>query len=75
MRRAVARTSLAGCSAPAGTLAQVRFSVDESRRARDLRGGGGPAPVMRCLISALGAVRTDSAPDVGNAEVVVTISF
>ena len=41
----------------------------------DLRGSGAPASTIACVVAALGGVRTESAPDVGDAEVVVNIAF
>jgi hypothetical protein len=51
------------------------FTIDESRRAHGVRGTGAPTAAIACLSSALGSVRTESTPDIGNAEVVVDIKF
>ncbi len=53
---------------------RVQFTIDESRRAHGVRGSGSPA-ATNCVVGALGGVRTETAPDTGDAEVVVRIAF
>lgn len=53
---------------------QVKFTIDESRRAHGLRSSGSTSAAT-CLVGALGGVRTEAAPDTGDAEVVVRIAF
>ena len=55
--------------------AKVLFTIDESKRPRGVRGSGVPGASLNCLVTALGGVRTEAAPDVGDAEVVVRIAF
>jgi hypothetical protein len=77
IQRAVERVrpQLERCTAE-GTpyTGRVQFTIDESRRAHSVRGSGSAAG-MSCVVSALGAVRTEAAPDTGDAEVVVRIAF
>lgn len=77
VRRAILRIepSLRRCTASAQGTAQVRFTVDDSRRPHGLSGSGVPNATLSCLISAFGTARMEVAPDVGDAEVVVDILF
>ncbi len=73
VRRAVDRVAPAiqRCTATgAPRTVQVKFVIDDSRRAREVRGN---APA--CVTSALAGVRTESAPDVGEVEVTLQISL
>jgi hypothetical protein len=64
------------CKATGGPVtALVHFTIDESRRARDVRGSGAPASVIGCVAAVLGRMRTDSAPDVGDVQVTLLIAF
>ncbi|MBL0219668.1 MAG: serine/threonine protein kinase [Myxococcales bacterium] len=54
---------------------RMQFTIDESRRAHGVRGSGSTQASVACLASALGGVRTEAAPDTGDVEVVVRISF
>ena len=54
---------------------RVQFTIDESKRAHGVRGSGAPQASVDCVVTALGGVRTESAPDVGDTEVVVRIGF
>jgi serine/threonine-protein kinase len=70
-RRAVERVlpELRGC---ASGEVSARFAIADSRRATGVHvsGSGGP-----CVAAALGNVRTEVAPDVGDAQVTVRISL
>jgi hypothetical protein len=75
VRRALDRV-LAGaraCRSDRAGAAEVRFTIGESRRAAGLRGTGLTA--SRCLATALSGLRTDTAPDVGDVEVLVHFTF
>ncbi len=54
---------------------RMQFTIDESRRAHGVRGSGSTQASVACLVTALGGVRTEAAPDTGDTEVVVRISF
>ena len=77
VRRALQRIepSLQRCTTTAQGTAVVRFSIDDTRRPQNVRGSGVPGPTLSCLVSAIGKVRTEVAPDVGDAEVTVSIVF
>lgn len=77
VRRAIQRIepALRRCTASAHGTAQIRFTVDNSRRPRGVHGSGAPGATLTCLVSALGTARMEVAPDVGDAEVVVDIVF
>ena len=53
----------------AGTTVKVTFTVDETRRPVDIRGGNA------CITSALSFLRMDAAPDVGDVTVALQIAF
>jgi hypothetical protein len=69
-------SSINGCavSAPASTV-EATFSIGEARRAAGVRASGSSPDARRCVAAALAKVRTDVAPDVGDAAVTVRISF
>lgn len=55
---------------------RVSFEIDDTRTARDVRAASAPLPgLSACVAGAIGRARTRVAPDVGNAEVSVTITF
>jgi len=55
---------------------RLSFQIDETRAARNIHAAGAPLPGLgTCLENAAGAIRTRIAPDVGNAQVKVTITF
>jgi hypothetical protein len=77
VRRAVDRAAgaIRACTPPpTPQTVDVRFSIGESRRPQDVRAVGA-SPAASCVATALSALRTESAPDVGDASVVVRIAF
>ena len=50
---------------------QISFTIDDSRRALNVRGAGATS----CIVAAFGGVRTESAPDVGEADIAVHVAF
>jgi hypothetical protein len=60
-------------SAPAAVVA--KFTVGEARRAKEIRAVGATVPTNACVAAALADVRTEAAPDVGDVEVTVRITF
>lgn len=54
--------------------ARIELTIDESRRAHTVRGSSS-TPAIACVVNALRGVRTESAPDTGDADVVVRIAF
>jgi hypothetical protein len=75
VERAVRRTmsAIARCvpKQPERIIAQLK--IGESRRAESVGASGGTA--SSCVAAALGAVRTETAPDVGDVTVIVQIAF
>ena len=69
VRRAVERVwpDLLRC---APVAASVRFTIDDTRRPRDMQVRGGSP----CITGALSAIRSEVAPDVGEAEVELRIA-
>jgi hypothetical protein len=61
------------CIPPAAQSITARLTIGESRRAEAVHASGGTA--AECVTAALSAVRTESAPDVGEVEVVVHVTF
>jgi serine/threonine protein kinase len=60
---------------PAGKV-KLSFQIDETRAARKIQASGAPLPGLgSCIEDAAGSIRTRIAPDVGNAQVKVTITF
>ncbi len=75
VRRAIERAlpSLRGCADVVGPREIVAaFSIAETRRAHDVHAEGAGAD---CVTAALATIRTEAAPDVGDAEVAVRIAF
>jgi len=77
VQRAVDRTSLAitRCAPGSPGTTVAHFKIGEARRARDVRATGPMAQTNACVATALSDVRTESAPDVGDVEVIVKIAF
>jgi serine/threonine-protein kinase len=75
--RAVDRQSAAigRCLPPAPQTVVARFKIGETRRAQDVRTTGPTPATNACLSAALGEVRTEQAPDVGDVQVTVRIAF
>jgi hypothetical protein len=75
VRRAIDRVvpELRACAQAVGprTVA-ARFSIEDSRRATELRVGGAGAA---CIAGVLERVRTEVAPDVGDAQITVSLAF
>lgn len=71
VRHAVERVmpAIHHCAASAPKTVQTHFTIDESRRAQNVRG------TSDCVVAALGGVRIDTVPDPGDAEVDVQIRF
>jgi hypothetical protein len=77
VRRAVERVfgSVRSCAASGAPFtARVTFTITESRRAQNVHVSGA-AGAARCLSSVFAGVRSESAPDVGDAEVTVQVAF
>jgi hypothetical protein len=76
IRRAVGRklSALGLCTTTAGTIT-VRFVVGEAQRAARESATGGPTAANRCVEAVIRGVRTEVAPDVGDATVVIRIGF
>src|SRR5262249_46453221 len=75
VRRAVERVlpRLSACSPiSAGQPVAATFSVEQSRRAGEIQVTGAAG---RCVAAALGALRTETEPDVGEARVQLSIGF
>lgn len=77
VQRAVERrtAALAGCVATEPDAVIARFTIGETRRAQGIRATGAAAKTNACVANALGDVRTEAAPDVGDVEVTVRIAF
>ncbi|MDB4954248.1 MAG: serine/threonine protein kinase [Myxococcales bacterium] len=75
VERAVRRTmsSIERCMPKQPEHITARLTIGESRRAQGVGASGGSA--SGCVAAALAAVRTESAPDVGDVTVVVHVSF
>jgi len=71
VRHAVERVmpAIHRCVPAAPRTVKSHFTIDESRRAQNVRG------TSDCVVAALGGIRMDTAPDVGDAEVEVQIRF
>ena len=65
-----------GCVAGAtpGTVT-VTFTIGEARRPQQVSARGGSAATQACVAAAIGGVRTDAAPDVGDARVTARLAF
>ena len=68
--------ALRGCVAGAtpGTVT-VTFTIGEARRPQQVSARGGSAATQACVAAAIGGVRTDAAPDVGDARVTARLAF
>jgi serine/threonine-protein kinase len=68
--------ALRGCVAGAtpGTVT-VSFTIGEARRPQQVSARGGSAATQACVAAAIGGVRTDAAPDVGDARVTARLAF
>jgi serine/threonine protein kinase len=86
LRRALERVlpSLRSCYRAAATRARrtprldirVSLQIDDARAARDVRAASVPlAGLSSCVADAIGRARTRVAPDVGNAQADVTVTF
>jgi hypothetical protein len=75
VRRAIYRTlpSIQRCMPPAAQNISAQLTIGESRRAEGVHASGGTAAA--CVTTALAAVRTETAPDVGEVEVIVHVTF
>lgn len=71
VRNAVERVmpAIRQCSSSTARTVRTQFMIDESRRAQNVRGSSA------CITAALGGMRFDTTPDVGNAEVDLQIRF
>jgi hypothetical protein len=55
---------------------RVSLQIDDARAARDVHAASASLPgLSSCVADAIGRARTRVAPDVGNAQADVTISF
>ncbi|MFN0246244.1 MAG: protein kinase domain-containing protein [Kofleriaceae bacterium] len=77
VRRALARIepAIRNCTTSSPGTATVRFTVGDTRRPQRVRGAGVASGTLACLASAVGAMRLEVAPDVGDADVVVYIHY
>jgi len=77
IRRALDRVlpAIRACRSDVPGVVAVRFSIGESRRAARTSASGISPGVAGCVASAIGAVRTEAAPDVGDVEVRVRVAF
>ena len=75
VRRAIDRTfpAIEQCKATATQAVVAQLTIGESRRAENVHASGGGA--ASCVGAALAAVRTESAPDVGEVDVTVHVRF
>jgi serine/threonine-protein kinase len=85
VRRALARIepTLRSCyqaaaradhKSPRATLA-ISFSIGNTRRASEVQAVGVWSPLARCVGAAIGQLRTETAPDVGDASVTLNLGF
>ena len=77
VQRAVERQlpAITRCAPEAPGTMVAHFTIGEARRARAVRATGPAAHTNACVATALSDVRTEAAPDVGDAEVTVRIAF
>jgi hypothetical protein len=75
VRRAIDRMlpAIEHCKPAAAQNVVVDLTIGENRRAENVHASGGTA--ASCVSTALAAVRTESAPDVGEVEVTVHVKF
>ena len=62
------------CASASPQTIQVHFSIGESRRATNVQASGA-APTSGCVAAAFGGMRSETAPDVGDADVDVQIAY
>jgi hypothetical protein len=75
-RLADCHRSTAGRAGIRATAVDVRFTIDENGRARDVQTSGGSLPgLSSCIAAEFGAVRTRVAPDVGEVRVSLRVDF
>lgn len=55
----------------AARTVDIHFTINESRRAQNVRGGNAPP----CIVSAFAGIRTEASPDVGDVEVIVKVAL
>jgi eukaryotic-like serine/threonine-protein kinase len=77
VQRAVERRwpAIARCVSAAPEIVIARFTIGETRRARDVRATGAARSTNACVEAAFADVRTEAAPDVGDVQVTVRIAF
>jgi hypothetical protein len=77
VQRAVERRSsaIARCMPAAPQTVIAHFTIGETRRAQEVRASGATPETNACISAALGDVRTEEAPDVGDVEVTLRIAF
>jgi hypothetical protein len=77
VQRAVDRIAaqLARCTPASPQQVVVELAIGEDRKAQGVRATGGPAELDACVATVFSAVRTESAPDVGDANVTVRVAF
>jgi hypothetical protein len=69
------RSAIESCTPRTPGTVVAHFTIGETRRAQDVRAVGSTATIGACIAAALGDVRTENAPDVGDVEVTVRIAF
>jgi hypothetical protein len=78
VQRAIERVlpAVRQCTATGAPLtAHIRFTIDESRRPQNVQVSGARGSITGCLAGAFGGVRSEAAPDVGDAVVAVDVAF
>lgn len=77
VRRAIDRLgpALARCSADRAETVVVQLAIGEARKAEHVRTSGGTTAASDCVAAAFAGLRTEAAPDVGDAEVTVHVAF
>ncbi|HET9623814.1 MAG TPA: hypothetical protein VFP84_20720, partial [Kofleriaceae bacterium] len=67
--------SIARCLPAAPITLFAHFTIGEARRAQGVRVVGPANTITGCLTAALGELRTEAAPDIGDVEVTVKVTF
>ena len=77
VRRALDRVmpAVRACRGDKPGVVNVKFSIGEARRATGTSASGISPGVAGCVAAAIGALRTESAPDVGDVQVRVVVGF
>lgn len=68
------RAARADRKSPPATLA-ISFSIDDTRRASEVQAIGAWSQLASCVSAAIGQLRAETAPDVGDVQVTFTLGF